>query len=377
MKRGKMILVFIIIIGGGFAAMMFFLGLRSDVPRKEPKARPKIVNITIAHPEPKSTTIKGLGQLTSAQPIDIYSEVDGIIMAGEIPFKPAQSFKRGDLLLKIDDRQIRLSINSTKSNFLSALAVVLAEIKSDHKDLYSIWNEYFYSINFEEKLPSIPESDNKRIQLLLSRLKLYDYYFAIRNLEVTLEKHYIYAPFDGSTVSTDMRAGSTARKGTRLGQIVNLEDMEVELPIIATDISWIKPGNKAELKSEELKSQWTGTVDRIGSSISSRTQTISVFIKLDNQNGFPIFDGLYLNVTIPGANIENAVTIPRSALYSGSQIYLIKEGLLELRDVKIARTENDTVILSGGLTEGDTVVTELMQGVVPGMPAQGRLIREN
>ncbi len=372
MKRGKMILIFIIVIGGGFAAMMFFLGLRSDVPRKEPKARPKIVNIKIAHPEPKSATIEGLGRLTSAQPVDIYSEVEGIIMAGEVPFKPAQSFKKGDLLLKIDDRQIKLNINGTKSNFLSALAVVLAEIRSDYKDLYSIWNEYFYTINFEEALPPLPESDDKRIQLLLSRLNLYNFYFAILDLEVTLEKHYIYALFDGSIVSTDLRVGSTARKGTRLGQIVNLADMEVELPIIATDISWIKEGDRAELISEELKAQWTGTVDRIGSSINSRTQTISVFIKLDDQNGFPVYDGLYLNVTIPGANIENAVTVPLSALYNGSQIYLIKEGLLELRDVKIARTENDAVILSGGLTDGDTVVTELMQGVVPGMPAQGR-----
>ena len=372
MSRVKMIIIFIVIIGGGFASMMLLLGMKSDVTRNEPKARPKIVNVTVAWPESKTATIRGLGQLVSAQPVDIYSEVEGIVMAGEVPFKPAQSFRKGDLLLKIDDRQINLNIRRAKSGFLSTLASVLAEIKSDYIDLYPRWNEYFNSINFDNPLPPLPESDDKRVQLLLARYKLYDSYFSILDLEVTLEKHNIVAPFDGSIVSTGLRVGSTARKGTKLGQIVNLEDMEVELPIIASDISWIEKGVRAEFKSEELMTKWNGTVDRIGSSIDSRTQTVSVFIRLDDQNGFPVYDGLYLDVEILGSVINNAVIIPRNAIINENRVYIIKEGLLELRDVTVARFEDNDAIISGGLAAGDTIVTELMQGVSPGMPAQGR-----
>jgi len=372
MKRSTLYIIFVAIVVGGFLSMMTLLGMKSDVPRKQPKAQPKIVSTQVVSPDSEVATIRGLGQLTSAQPIDIYSEVEGVIMPGNISFMPAQSFKRGDLLLKIDDRQANLSLKSAKSNFLSVMGTVLAELKSDYANDYQAWKEYFDNIKIDSPLGVLPKTDNKRIELLLSRFNLYTIYFNIQDLEVRLEIHYFYAHFDGSIISTDMRAGATTRKGARLGQVVNLENMEVELPVIAADVSWIKIGDKANLISRELNVEWSGTVSRIGSNLNSRTQTISVFIKLYQKNDLPVYDGLYLDVEIPGGTIENAVFLPRQAIYNDNQVYLLKDGLLEIREVEIARKENDMVILSDGLIEGDTVVVELMQGVTPGMPAQAR-----
>ncbi|MFH2036778.1 MAG: efflux RND transporter periplasmic adaptor subunit [Candidatus Zixiibacteriota bacterium] len=372
MKRSTLFIIFAVIIIGGFFSMMVLFGMKSDVPRQQPKARPKIVSTQVITPKQQVATIRGLGQLNSSQPIDIYSEVEGILIPGNVPFKPAQSFKKGDLLLKVDDRQIRLSLKSAKTNFLSVLGTILAELKSDYAKEYSDWKDYFDNIDIDRPFDELPKTEDKRIQLLLARNNLYNLYFGIQDLEVTLEKHYFYAPFDGSIIATDMRIGATARKGARLGQVVNLEDMEVELQVTIEDISWINIGDKAILKSDEMQATWSGTVRRIGSSINSRTQTISVFIKLDSKNNLTVYDGLYLNVEIPGGYIDKAVVIPRQAIYNDNQVYLIKNGLLETRNVTIARKENDNIILSDGLIKGDTVVVELMQGVVPGMPAQAR-----
>ena len=143
-----------------------------------------------------------------------------------VPFRPAQSFSRGDLLLKADDRQVKLDISSRKSEFLTALAVALAEIKSDTPDEYKAWRDYFDAIEFDEKLAEMPATDDPRIKLLLSRLNVYKLYYDIRDLEITLEKHHFYAPFDGSIISADMREGTTARGGSHLGRIINLEELE-------------------------------------------------------------------------------------------------------------------------------------------------------
>ena len=131
MKKLRTYSIPIFILSFGFAGMFVLLGMRTDVPRKEPKLRPKVVNTLVAKPEQVPVTVSGLGKVTSTQPVDIFSEVSGTILAGDVPFRPAQSFKKGDLLLKIDDRQARLNINKTRSDFLTALAGALAEIKSE------------------------------------------------------------------------------------------------------------------------------------------------------------------------------------------------------------------------------------------------------
>ena len=75
---------------------------------------------------------------------------------------------------------------------------------------------------------------------------------------------------------------------------------------------------------------------------------------------------------IPGSTVQNAFMIPRRALYNEKYIYLIKEGKLEFREIKIARIQTDSVILNGGVQNGDTLVTDVLQGVASGMPALAR-----
>ncbi|PKK83189.1 MAG: hypothetical protein CVT49_09760 [candidate division Zixibacteria bacterium HGW-Zixibacteria-1] len=372
MKKRVIFLIPVLILAGGFAAMMILISMRSDVPRRAPEARPKFVEILVAHPERIVTTVSGLGKVVSAQPVDLYSEVVGTLMPGNIPFRPAQSFKKGDLLLKIDDRQIRLDINSAKSDFLSALGNVLAEIKSDFPSEYQVWRDYFDACDFESRMAPLPETDNQRIRLLLSRFNVYKLYYSIKDMEITLEKHYFYAAFNGSIVSADMRVGSTARSGSHLGQIINLENLEVELPVTVDEVKWLKEGTPVALSSSSIKGTWKGTISRIGSVIDQRTQTIPIYIVVRQNNGTPLYDGVFLTATIPGIEIYPAVSIPRHAIYSDSLVYLIENGALTARKVSIARKEGDTIIISDGLIEGDTVVVDLMQGVAPGMPALPR-----
>ncbi|MEW5924935.1 MAG: efflux RND transporter periplasmic adaptor subunit [Candidatus Zixiibacteriota bacterium] len=372
MKKRIVFLIPVLILVGGFAAMMILISMRSDVPRRTPEPRPKFVEVMVAHPERKVATVSGLGRVTSAQPVDLYSEVVGTLMPGDIPFQPAQSFKKGDLILKIDDRQIRLDINSAKSDFLSALGNVLAEIKSDYPNEYQIWRDYFDACDFEHSMAPLPESDNQRIRLLLSRFNVYKLYYSVKDMEITLEKHYFYAPFDGSIVSADLRVGSTARSGSHLGQIVNLENLEVELPVTVNEVKWLKRGTPVTLTSSSSKGIWKGTVSRIGSVIDQRTQTIPVYISVRQTSDAPLYDGVYLTAAIPGIEIYPAVTLPRHAIYSDSLVYLIENGVLAERKVSVARKEKETIIIDDGLNEGDSVVVDLMQGVVPGMPAMPR-----
>jgi multidrug efflux pump subunit AcrA (membrane-fusion protein) len=376
MKQKVKLILPVVILGVGFMLMLLFLNLRSDPPKKSFQRRAKIVDTEVVNLSSVPAEIVAFGRVTSAQPVQLYSEVAGIIMEGSVPFQPAQSFSKGDLLLKIDDRQAMLSLNSAKSDLLTALATVLPEIKVDFPDDYPIWQRYFDDCEFGNNLAELPETDNQKIKLFLSRFNVYKLYFAVRDLEIRLAKHYFYAPFDGSIVSANLRLGSTARGGTLLGEIINLERLEVEVPVVVQDIQWIDERQQVKLRSSEIEGEWTGKIVRVGNAIDARTQTVQVFISLDRNQGIPVFKGVFFEARIPGKEIEQAIRIPHRAVYSEKYIYLIKDGLLEYREINIARKENGTVIVNGGLNNGDTLVLEAMQGVFPGMPAQSKMAAE-
>ncbi len=369
MKK-KVLLVPLLLLILGYAAMRILLGLREETPRKTPQPRKKIVRAEVVNLDSVTTTITAYGRLASAQPVILSSEVSGTLMAGDIPFQPAQSFEQGDLLCKVDDRQVRLDLNSMKSDFLSALATVLPEIKIDFPEEFDAWQSYFDRFAFDRGLEPLPEVNNEQIKLFLSRFNVYKLYFGARNLEILLEKHCFRAPFRGSIVSTDLRVGSTVRAGSRLGEIINLENLEVEVPVPTTDLKWIDHDSPVTFTSEEITGRWTGSIVRIGKSIDERTQTVPVFISVDPDGEELLISGVFLKAEIPGLRVPHAVTIPRKAVYEERYVYLVRDGKLDYRELDFARKEDETFVATAGISDGDTLVVEVLQGVSPGMLAE-------
>lgn len=374
-KMMRILIPVAILICGGLI-MWLFLNLGGDKSKRGNQPQTKVVDTKIVRLASTPAKILGYGRVTSVQPIQLYSEVSGVLKAGDITFQPAQSFNKNDLLLEVDNRQATLTLKSKKSELLSALAIFLSEIKSNFPSEYEVWQDYFNSCSFENELQELPETNNQKIKLFLSRYNVYKLYFSARDLEIKLSKHYFYAPFDGSIVAANLRAGSTTRIGSLLGEIINLEKLEVEVPVSVQDVQWINREASVKLISSEINGEWSGQISRIGQTIDSRTQTIQVFISIDDLYQLPILDGVFFQVEIEGYNIEDAISVPHKALYNEQFVYLIKNGLLSYQEVKITRKENGSAIISGGLNDGDTLVIEAMQGVYDGMAARSKLLTD-
>jgi len=372
MKLIKIAVIPLIILVTCYFIMHLLLSSKTEPTPKPPTSRKLLVetvNVSLGRLE---STIKAYGRIRSAQPIQLITEVSGGIQKGTVPFQPGQSFAKGSLLLRIDDRQARLRIKSTKSDMLNALATVLPEIKLDFPTEYKIWETYFNACEFDNELPPLPEISNQKIKLYLSRFNVFKLYFSIKDQEINLSKHYFYAPFSGSILSTETRAGATARSGAVLGQIINLDHLEVEVPIQAEDLQWIDKKGKVTFTSSELAGTWHGSIARIGSSIDSATQTVSVYIVLETDQKADLFEGAFLEAEIPGSEILDAFRLPREAIYDENHVYLVEEGKLAEREVAITRKDHDSVVINKGLSNGDMVVVEILQGVAAGMQAESR-----
>ncbi|MDH3938749.1 MAG: hypothetical protein OEV68_15605, partial [candidate division Zixibacteria bacterium] len=112
---------------------------------------------------------------------------------------------------------------------------------------------------------------------------------------------------------------------------------------------------------------------RIGKNVDTRTQTVDLFVAVDQHGAPPLLNGVFLQASIPGRTIDSAVTIPRSAIYDDKSVYRVVDSKLQSCEVTVARWEVDSAIVAAGLNNGDTLVVEALQGVTAGMPATPKL----
>ena len=352
--------------------MKILFSFKAEKPKRNSQITPRIVATSVVSLGEVPAKLTTYGTLASSQPVTLISEVSGTLQAGDIAFQPAQSFKRGDLLLKVDNRQINLELNSTKSDLLTALSSLMPEIKVSSPKIFQVWQQYFDSINFDEPIGELPTTQDQRLKALLARYNIFKLYFAVQNLEIRASKHFFYAPFNGSIISTQLRDGSTAAPGSRLGELINLEKLEVEIQVPAKDIGWIHEGSPVILEPEENGIQWIGHIERIGNIIDERSQSVLAYIKLDDTGDVNPLAGVFVKADIEARMIPDAIKVSRRAVYEESYVFLINGGVFEKRPVGVAFDEGDYYIINRGLTASDTLVTELLQGVSAGMPARSR-----
>ncbi len=373
----KKIVLPIVIVVAAFFVMQGLASMKTDKTRKQPAVRTKIVETETVSLQNMPIRITAYGRVKSSQPIQLYSEVSGILEYGKIPFQDAQSFSRGDLLLKVDDRQAIFGLNSKKSELLTALSSFLPEIKINFPEQeYLKWQSYFDAFAFDSKVAELPDTDNSKVKLYLARFNVYKLYFAVKDLEIALDKHYFYAPFSGSIASVNLHVGSSVRNGSHLGEIVNLESLEVEVQVNVSDVQWIDRSRPAVLTSADVSGNWNGEISRVGSKVNDKTQTVPIFISIPSSSNVNLLDGTFVEAHITGQSIESTIAIPRKALYEDKYVYIIEDEKLARREVSIIRQEDNMLYVRGGIVNGDILITETMQGIAPGMPAKSKNVSE-
>ena len=84
----------------------------------------------------------------------------------------------------------------------------------------------------------------------------------------------------------------------------------------------------------------------------------------------PLFLGAFVDVVIPGRQLENVVHIPAKALRDRDTVWIASQGEIQVRTVKIAHVDFDDVYLSGGIRIGEKIITSPVKGAANGMKVQ-------
>lgn len=358
----KSIIIGIIVIIVGIVITMVMINMKKPLEETKASEPIKYVKTKTVKYETIPGRIKALGRVKAKNIVDIYPEVNGILLPGSAKFREGTYYSKGSPMLIIDSEETELNLLSQKSDFLNILTMIMPDLKADFPNAFDKWQKYLTNYSINKPIAELPKTTSDKEKYFISNRNIYKLYYSIKNTELRLSKYTIRAPF--ACVVTESRAnpGMLISPGQKLGQVQSTNNFELKLDITADEISGISVGNKVEVYEKNKDQSIAGKIIRLGKKVDERTQTVSVFVSVSGKN---ILDGMYLTGIIEADSLKNVATIPRNALVDNEFVYLTEDEKLRKKRVEVVQIGRENAYIRG-IEPGEEVIIEPISNPIVG-----------
>ncbi|RJX30101.1 MAG: efflux RND transporter periplasmic adaptor subunit [Desulfarculus sp.] len=382
MQRRKKLLIhsavvaIFLLVGAGILAT---LALSKKPPsRKTPEVLSPLVRTIKVDREPVRITVYGEGTVVPFSQATLAAEVAGRVVYVSPNLVAGGSFKKGELLLKIEQKDYRLALTLAEASVKAAET----NLRTTTEEAAAAREEWRLLNKDSGKDPSEPPALLvKAPQLAQYQASLEGAQAQVEQARLNLQRTEIRAPFDGRVVSESVDLGQYLSKGATVATVFSIEAAEIYVYIEDHDLAWLdvpglttqsKQGSPAMVKADFAGRQmsWPGQVVRALGQVDQRTRLVGVVVRVERPYASlpPLAMGMFAKVEIMGHTLPAASLIPRAALRQGDVVWVAGPGgKLRFTKVKVARLQGTQALLHPGLPQGSQVVTSNLREVSDGM----------
>lgn len=332
-------------------------------PERKAEKIVKTVFIDIVKNTDIPIVIRANGNLVAKNKIEIFSEVQGVLHPNHKDFKAGTSYKKGEIILKINHDEYYANLQAQKSNLYNSITSIMPDIRLDYPDEYKKWQNYLQIFDFDKTTPTLPKVNSEKEKFFISGRNIYTSYYNVKNMEVRLSKYTIRAPYNGILTDALVNQGSLVRQGQKLGEFIDPSIYEMEVAINANYIDLLKKGNSVELSNLDKSKTWTGKIVRVNGRVDQTSQTVKAFIKVKDKD---LKEGMYLEAHLVAKSENNAYEMQRKLLINNESVFILKDSVLDLIKVNPVYFKEKSVIIKG-LENGTKVLSKNVPGAYTGM----------
>lgn len=303
------------------------------------------------------------GNLMAKSRVELYAEVQGVFRSGNKLFKVGQPYGAGATIIRIDASEYAASVQSAKSNLYNLLTSIMPDLRLDYPEIFPKWQAYLNGFDMDATTPALPEMTSEKEKFFISGRGILTSYYNVKNLEQRLAKYRIVAPFKGVLTEALVTEGTLIRSGQKLGEFINTDVYELEVAIGKTYSDLLEIGEGVVLSDLDGTHTYKGKVARINSSVDQATQTIKAYIEVKDER---LREGMYLEARLDAREEADAIEIDRSLLLENDKIFVVRDTILDLIDVKPVYFTNKTVVLKE-VPDGTVIMAKPLIGAYTGM----------
>jgi len=352
------------------AALTALLMANKKAPEKKPeKNTAPFVAVERVELKPLTLRISSQGVVTPQYETQLLAQVSGEILEVSPAFVRGGLVKKGDLLAQIDPFNYQVKVQQATATLANARATFILE-RAQGQVAAAEW----------EKITTAEPSDlglrKPQQEQALAAVKAAQ--AALKQARKDLERTKIVAPYDALISARQVSPGTFVNMGAAIGRVMDVRTAEVRLPVTGNDFLFLqnKGLNAPVTLSTQIsgrKLDWQAKIVRDEGVVDDENRMLFLVAQLedpymlesDNQQQRLPF-GTYVTAEIAGKTLESAAYVPRKVL-RGSRIPIYQAGKLSFAKVDVIRHEGKNSVITGGLKDGDLMITSSLQFPVEGM----------
>lgn len=256
----------------------------------------------------------------------------------EVSLKAGQAVRAGDVLVRLDDSDLRAKLEQVSAT------VKAAEAARDQ----AASEEKRYAPLAKERVISQQEYDRTMAALKSAEAELQRSREAVKEVQAMLDWATVRAPMDGVVIDKQVEVGDTVTPGQTLVTIFDPTRMQLIASVRESLALDLQTGQDIGVVIQGLDKQCIGTVSEIVPEARTSSRTFQVKVTGPCPPG--IYSGMFGRILIPLAE-EEVLVIPRTAVRTVGQLELVEivEGEhVQRRAIRTGRTfDGDVEVLSG------------------------------
>ncbi len=390
-------------------------GSKANVRKEEPTATPKVVDVTTAAAIRRDLPefVEATGSLAGDEQTDVAPQTSGKVV--EVGIDIGSAVRRGQMLVKLDDAELKLRVNQAQAQVEQAKAAVKqAEEKIGLRSGQSFEPTRVAEVAAAKVAYDLAEKNLKRAEKLIEsgdvsrsfydqqraqRDQLKEQYDSavaqarqnyaavevartnVANAEAqlalarkSLSYAVIPAPIDGFVSERTADLGEYVSPTQKVATIVRTNPLRVRIDIPEQAIPEVHVGQSVSATTSSWPDKsFSGHIARIAPSVTTNSRTLTVEAEIDNSSG-ALKPGQFATVRILQPRPVPAVLVPAKAVMTDagvSRVFVIKDGHAEQRLVQLGVTEGDLIQLKAGVSADEKVATSNLEQLADGVPVRG------
>lgn len=313
------------------------------------------VHVATVETKELARAVRGSGNVTPHRTVKVSAEIPGQVVA--VFVDEGSVVAPGDLLVQIDDTDLRLRLDEARSA-VSKGRVDLA--KEDYERMQSL---------FEKGVISRAVVDRSESEYLSLDSAYRSAQAKTRQLQEQLRKALVKAPISGRVARRSVNQGEFLALGAPVAILENMQDVLVVLEVSDREIVKVEPGQAVEAAIDAFPDRvFRGVVDSAATAANPQTRTFKVEARIDNSDG-SLRSGMIAALRIL-VEESRALVIPVEALLDPEEteaaVFVVAGELARRRSIVLGERWDREVEVLSGLTSGDAVITSGKERVSDG-----------
>ncbi len=284
-----------------------------------------------------------IGSLVAVRAVTLTAELTGKVR--QISFESGASVKKGEVLIRLDTAAEEAQLDAARADAALARATL-------------------------ERAKSLRAGEaNSVADLDAARARAQQTEAVVANLQATLAKKTIRAPFDGRIAIRQAELGQVLSPGSPIASLQSVSPIYAEFSLPQQALAELKGGQRVHIHTDAFPgAQWDGAITTINPEVEVATRNVRVRATFPNPDG-RLRPGMFANVEIVSSEQRQVLVMPvTAALYApyGDSVFVLEEKreagkppatVARQRFVRLGDRRGDFVEVLSGLAAGETVVS--------------------